>query len=168
MGEAFAADPSILKEIELVSKTGIYLTEVDGATFGYYNTTKERVLQSCKESLKKLHADHLDLYLIHREDPLLNPWDTAEALLQLKKEGLVSACKARHKQNKHRIHHTQIIDNLYRGQQDRNSRNKHGKQVQYPQNLFTRKVNSRKRIGCQRIHSKRSCRRNKRNQRGGQ
>ena len=35
MGEAFAADPSILKEIELVSKTGIYLTEVDGATFGY-------------------------------------------------------------------------------------------------------------------------------------
>lgn len=33
MGEAFAADPSILKEIELVSKTGIYLTEVDGATF---------------------------------------------------------------------------------------------------------------------------------------
>ena len=89
MGEAFAADPSILKEIELVSKTGIYLTEVDGATFGYYNTTKERVLQSCKESLKKLHADHLDLYLIHREDPLLNPWDTAEALLQLKKEGLV-------------------------------------------------------------------------------
>ncbi len=81
----FAADPSILKEIELVSKTGIYLTEVDGATFGYYNTTKERVLQSCKESLKKLHADHLDLYLIHREDPLLNPWDTAEALLQLKK-----------------------------------------------------------------------------------
>ena len=89
MGEAFAADPSILKEIELVSKTGIYLTELDGATFGYYNTTKERVLQSCKESLKKLHADHLDLYLIHREDPLLNPWDTAEALLQLKKEGLV-------------------------------------------------------------------------------
>lgn len=48
MGEAFAADPSILKEIELVSKTGIYLTEVDGATFGYYNTTKERVCSPAK------------------------------------------------------------------------------------------------------------------------
>lgn len=45
--------------------------------------------KSCKESLQRLHTDHLDLYLIHREDPLLDPWEAGRALLDLKKEGLV-------------------------------------------------------------------------------
>lgn len=85
MGKAFAADPSIREKIELVSKTGIYK---EGG-FGYYNTKKERVLQSCHESLQRLGTDHLDLYLIHREDPCFDPYDTADALLTLKKEGLV-------------------------------------------------------------------------------
>lgn len=86
MGEAFAADPAIRGKIELVSKTGIF--KQDG--FGYYNTTYDRVLQSCHESLKRLHTDHLDLYLIHREDPLLDPWDTARALKKLKTDGLIN------------------------------------------------------------------------------
>lgn len=85
MGKAFAADPSIRDRIELVSKTGIYKE----GTFGYYNTKKERVLQSCKESLQRLNTDHLDLYLIHREDPCFDPWDTAQALAQLKEQGMV-------------------------------------------------------------------------------
>lgn len=89
MGQAFQADPSLLGKIELVSKTGIFKTPVNGQSFGYYNTKKDRIIQSCKESLKRLNADHLDLYLIHREDPCFDPYDTAEGLLTLKKEGLV-------------------------------------------------------------------------------
>jgi len=89
MGQAFKKDPIIRKRIELVSKTGIFQTEVDGAVFGYYNTTYDRVMQSCKESLKRLETDSLDLYLIHREDPLFDPWETARALKDLKKQGLV-------------------------------------------------------------------------------
>lgn len=85
MGKAFAADPSLRDKIELVSKTGIFKN--DG--FGYYNTKKDRVIQSCQESLKRLNTDHLDLYLIHREDPCFDPYDTAEALLSLKEQGLV-------------------------------------------------------------------------------
>ena len=85
MGEAFAADPTIRSRIQLVSKTGIFKEE----SFGYYNTTYERVMTSCKESLQRLHTDHLDLYLIHREDPCLDPWETARALKDLKKEGLI-------------------------------------------------------------------------------
>lgn len=42
-----------------------------GKLFGYYNTSYERVMQSCKESLRCLRTDYLDLYLIHREDPVL-------------------------------------------------------------------------------------------------
>lgn len=85
MGEAFEADKTIRGRIQLVSKTGIF----QKGGFGYYNTTYDRVIQSCKESLQRLHTDYLDLYLIHREDPCFDPWETARALKTLKKEGLI-------------------------------------------------------------------------------
>ncbi len=89
MGEAFAQDKSLRNQIQLVSKTGIFKENIDGTPFGYYNTTYDRVKQSCKESLQRLHTDYLDLYLIHREDPCFDPWETARALKDLKKEGLI-------------------------------------------------------------------------------
>lgn len=85
MGRAFAKDPSLRKSVQLVSKTGIF-REGD---FGYYNTTYDRVMTSCRESLERLECDYLDLYLIHREDPCFDPWETGRALKDLKKQGLV-------------------------------------------------------------------------------
>ncbi len=89
MGDAFAKDKSIRNKIQLVSKTGIFKEEINGETFTYYNTTYDRVIKSCKESLERLKVDYLDLYLIHREDPCFDPWETARALKYLKGEGLV-------------------------------------------------------------------------------
>lgn len=90
MGDAFAWDRTIRSRIQLVSKTGIFRADLgEGRTFGYYNTAYDRVIQSCKESLKRLRTDYLDLYLIHREDPCFDPWETARALKDLKKEGLI-------------------------------------------------------------------------------
>lgn len=89
MGDAFRKDPTIRKRIELVSKTGIFQQPVEGKVFGYYDTSYQRVMQSCKESLHRLGTDVLDLYLIHREDPCLDVWETARALKDLKKEGLI-------------------------------------------------------------------------------
>lgn len=89
MGKAFAEDSSLRGKIELISKTGIFQQQINGNAFWYYNTTYDRIKQSCKESLQRLHTDYLDLYLIHREDPLLDPWEAGRALLDLKKEGLV-------------------------------------------------------------------------------
>lgn len=85
MGQAFAADPSIRPRIQLVTKTGIFKDQ----GFGYYDTSYERILRSCRESLQRLNTDYLDLYLIHREDPLFDPWGTAKALLELKEQGLI-------------------------------------------------------------------------------
>ena len=89
MGEAFAKDPSIRGRIELVTKTGISREMINGEPLSYYDTTYDRVIKSCKESLQRLQTDCIDLYLIHREDPLIDPWETGRALLDLKKEGLV-------------------------------------------------------------------------------
>ena len=89
MGEAFRQDPSIRKRIELVTKTGIFKQVINGQPFGYYDTTYDRVVQSCKESLVRLETDTIDLYLIHREDPLLDVWETARALQDLKSRGLI-------------------------------------------------------------------------------
>ena len=46
MGEAFRKDPSIRRRIQLVSKTGISRKEINGKTFGYYDTTYERIVRS--------------------------------------------------------------------------------------------------------------------------
>lgn len=89
LGEAFATDPSLRGRIELVSKTGIYKQEIDGSPFVYYNTRYDRIKESCKAALKRLHTDHLDLYLIHREDACIDFEQTARALTDLKKEGLI-------------------------------------------------------------------------------
>ncbi|NCC16178.1 MAG: aldo/keto reductase [Clostridia bacterium] len=85
LGRVFARNPSLRHKIQLVSKTGIF--NHDG--FKYYDTSYERIKTSCKESLQRLSCDYLDLYLIHREDPCFDPRETARAMLELKKEGLV-------------------------------------------------------------------------------
>lgn len=89
MGEAFTIDPSLRNKIELVSKTGIFIKKIDGKDFGYYDTSYDRIVKSCKESLSRLRAESLDLYLIHREDPLIDFNETARALQDLKKQGLI-------------------------------------------------------------------------------
>jgi len=89
MGDAFRKDPSIRKRIQLVSKTGISFVERDDQVFNYYDTSYPRIIRSCKESLQRLSTDSLDLYLIHREDPCMDVWETARALQHLKQEGLI-------------------------------------------------------------------------------
>ncbi len=89
MGEAFRADPSIRSRIELVTKTGIFKQPTADGSFGYYDTSYDRIIQSCRESLKRLNSAVIDLYLIHRSDPCLDVWATSRALLDLKAQGLV-------------------------------------------------------------------------------
>lgn len=89
LGRVFAGRPDLRSRLQLVSKAGIYQTKIQGRTFGYYNTTYDRLMQSCKEALQRLHCEYLDLYLIHREDPCMDPYETARALKDMKKQGLI-------------------------------------------------------------------------------
>ncbi len=89
LGQALRKQPGLRQRIQLISKTGIFKTKLSHGDFTYYDTSYDRVIQSCKESLDRLATDYLDLYLIHREDPCINFEETARALLDLKREGLV-------------------------------------------------------------------------------
>lgn len=89
IGQALCENPSFREKIQLITKTGISRIKRGDQVFGYYDTTYERIKNSCKDSLKRLKTDYIDVYLIHREDPCMDPYETARALLELKKEGLV-------------------------------------------------------------------------------
>ena len=53
IGEAFAKDPALRGKVELISKTGIYKQEINGESFGYYNTTYDRIVRSIFNSQRR-------------------------------------------------------------------------------------------------------------------
>lgn len=89
IGKALAQNPSLRSKIKLISKMGIYGEQVNGERFGYYNTTYDQVMNSCKAALKRLNTDYIDIYLVHREDPCIDFWETGLALQELKKQGMI-------------------------------------------------------------------------------
>jgi len=90
-GQALKQKPSLRQQMQLITKCGIKMlaAERPGNKIKSYNTSKEYIIQSAEQSLLNLQTDYLDLFLIHRPDPLMNPDEIAEAFLQLKKEGKV-------------------------------------------------------------------------------
>lgn len=56
---------------------------------GFYDFSKEHILQSVDESLNRLKTDYLDVLLLHRPDALMEPDEVAEAFSILEKNGKV-------------------------------------------------------------------------------
>jgi predicted oxidoreductase len=55
----------------------------------HYDTSVAHIIASAENSLKVLNTDHIDLLLIHRPDPLMDPDDVAEAFSKLRSSGKV-------------------------------------------------------------------------------
>ena len=73
-----------------ISRNSIYLQSKCGIVPGLmYDSSKEHILSSVEESLKRLNTDYLDSLLLHRPDALVEPDEVAEAFYQLKKAGKV-------------------------------------------------------------------------------
>lgn len=56
---------------------------------GYYDFSKEYILTSVDESLKRLKTDYIDVFLLHRPDALADPEEVAETFHELEKSGKV-------------------------------------------------------------------------------
>ena len=89
LGQALKLVSCDRSKYQIVTKTGISWAAPREDAFGFYDTRYARIVRSCKESLRKLGCEYIDLLLIHREDPLLDPWEVAAAFQDLKKEGLI-------------------------------------------------------------------------------
>jgi predicted oxidoreductase len=90
-GNVLRKNPGLRKRMELVTKVGIKFSSGrrPKTWIKHYDTSKEHILWTADNSLKMLHTDRIDLLLIHRPDPLLNPEDVADAFDNLKKNGKV-------------------------------------------------------------------------------
>lgn len=90
-GNVIRERSSLRTRLQLVTKCGIKLLsdKKPAHWIKHYDTSKEHIIESVESSLKNLHTDYLDLLLLHRPDPLLNPQEVAEAFSLLKQNGKV-------------------------------------------------------------------------------
>ncbi len=82
---------SVRSQIQLVTKCGIQLLTGNRPAnrVAHYNSTREHIIFSAERSLKKLQTDYLDLLLVHRPDPLMDPDQMHEAFEVLTSSGKV-------------------------------------------------------------------------------
>ncbi|MFF2455390.1 aldo/keto reductase family oxidoreductase [Peribacillus simplex] len=90
-GKALSLKPSLRDKMEIVTKCGIVLKSENRPSHKshHYDTSKTHIIKSVEQSLMNLKTDYIDLLLIHRPDPLMDPAETAEAFNQLKESGKV-------------------------------------------------------------------------------
>jgi predicted oxidoreductase len=90
-GNVLKRNPGLREKMELVTKCGIKFSSGrrPKTWVKHYDTSKDHILWSVDNSLKMFNTDRIDLLLIHRPDPLLNPEEVAEAFGVLRKKGKV-------------------------------------------------------------------------------
>ncbi|MGD6817364.1 aldo/keto reductase [Metabacillus sp. 84] len=90
-GEGLALKPSLREKMEIVTKAGIALISENRPEnrIKHYDTSKEHIIASAEQSLKNLKTEYIDVLLIHRPDPFMNPEEAAEAFTKLREEGKV-------------------------------------------------------------------------------
>lgn len=90
-GEALELEPSIRKNMEIVTKCDICLVCENRPDYkiNHYNTTPEHIISSAEQSLVNLKTDYIDLLLLHRPDPLMDADAAAGALNSLVSDGKV-------------------------------------------------------------------------------
>ncbi|WP_017727617.1 aldo/keto reductase [Halalkalibacterium ligniniphilum] len=92
-GEAISLKPSLRAKMEIVTKCDIKLVSNRRPEhrLKHYDTSKQHIIQSVERSLKNFRTDYIDVLLLHRPDPLMDPAEVAEVFSQLKREGKVRA-----------------------------------------------------------------------------
>jgi predicted oxidoreductase len=91
-GAALRAAPGLRDRIEIVTKCGIVAPagRHSAARVKHYDTSAAHIAASVEASLRDMATDRIDVLLIHRPDPLIDPWETGATL-----DGLVASGKVR-------------------------------------------------------------------------
>ncbi len=83
--DCLAAVPGARERIVIATKGGIVLGQ------GHYNLTAPYITECVERSLRRMGIDYIDLYQLHRPDPLTHPAETAGALNDLLRRGVIRA-----------------------------------------------------------------------------
>jgi predicted oxidoreductase len=86
-GKALQQEPSLRKNMQVISKCGIMLEGENQVK--HYNLSKNHIIQSVENSLQRLQTDYLDYLLLHRPSPIMNPAEVADAFHILHQQGKV-------------------------------------------------------------------------------
>lgn len=90
-GEALQLKPHLRDQMQIITKCGIAppSPKFPDRYVAHYNTSADHIVQSAEQSLKNLHTDYIDVLLIHRPDPFMDPAEVAKAFSRLKQDGKV-------------------------------------------------------------------------------
>lgn len=86
-GKVLKTQSNLREKIVIQSKCGIRFAE--NKIPGRYDFSKKHILDSVDGILKRLQIEYLDILLMHRPDPLMEPEEVAEAFQILKTSGKV-------------------------------------------------------------------------------
>jgi predicted oxidoreductase len=87
-GRALKERPGLREHMLLQTKCGIRFAEGDRVP-GRYDFSREHILRSVDGSLERLGVDCVDILLLHRPDPLVDPAEVADAFRRLSDSGKV-------------------------------------------------------------------------------
>ena len=87
IGTFFKANPGARKQVHLATKGGI--RRKPGATERSFDNTREHLAEALDGSLRRMGVDHVDLYYIHRRDPVQPIEAVMETLLGFKRAGKI-------------------------------------------------------------------------------
>ena len=88
-GEVLAGTSGLRERIQLQTKCGIRLNERGLET--HYDLSADAIIERVNGSLERLRTDYVDILLLHRPDPLMEPAEVAAAVGKLMAEGKVRA-----------------------------------------------------------------------------
>lgn len=91
-GKGFRESGMDRGSVQLISKCGIqYPSDARPLKVKHYQYDREYILWSVDQSLNNLKTEYLDLLLLHRPSPLMDPAEVAAAFEQLRVSGKVRA-----------------------------------------------------------------------------
>lgn len=82
-GDAFARSGIRREDVVIQTKCGLCFERNE------FDWTKENILSSVEDSLRRMKTDYLDVLLLHRPDLIFEPEQVAEAFDQLERDGKV-------------------------------------------------------------------------------
>ena len=89
-GAAFEKSGLKREKVQLISKCGIqFKAETRSNKVKHYNYEESYIIWSVEQSLKKLKTEYLDMFLLHRPSPLMDPHEISKAVEKLKKDGKI-------------------------------------------------------------------------------